>query len=82
MNVVAKLLIICAAIFAAAYVLGRLFVPDVVAIGFEDTEQPIWQVVTAFLLRAIENIAVLGSIVVAIGAIWQAVSRQRRSMQR
>ena len=82
MNVAAKLLILCAAIFAAAYVLAKLFVPDVVPIGFEDTEQPIWQVVIAFLLRAIENVAVLGAIVVAVAAISQAVDRQRRSLPR
>ena len=82
MNVAAKLLGLCAAIFAAAYLSTKLFVPDVVPIGFEDTEQPIWQVVIAFLLRAIENVAVLGAIVVAVAAISQAVGRQRRSMPR
>lgn len=82
MTITAKLLVLCMAAFAAAYISARLFVPDVVPIGFEDIEQPVWKVVTAFLLRAIQNVAALGAVVVASAATWQAIDRLRGATPR
>ena len=49
-----KVLVVAALAFAVAFVMARLLVPDVVAIGYADEPQPSWAVMTAFALRAIE----------------------------
>ena len=43
-----------AAIFAAAFGAERTFVPDVVPVAFADLPQPLWAVLTAMVLRALE----------------------------
>jgi hypothetical protein len=46
-----------AAIFAAAFGAERTFVPDVVPVAFADLPQPLWAVLTAMVLRALELMA-------------------------
>ena len=46
-----------AAVLAAALGLAHLLVPDVVPVAFADEPQQSWAVMTAFVLRAIEQIA-------------------------
>jgi hypothetical protein len=43
-----------AAVFAAAFGAERTFVPDVVPVAFADLPQPLWAVLTAMVLRALE----------------------------
>ncbi|OAF13428.1 hypothetical protein AYJ54_43995 [Bradyrhizobium centrolobii] len=49
-----KVFWLSAVVFAAAYGLARLLVPDVVPIGYAEEPEPSWAVMTAFVLRAIE----------------------------
>jgi len=43
-----------AAVFAAAFGAERTFVGDVVPVAFADLPQPLWAVLTAMVLRALE----------------------------
>jgi hypothetical protein len=52
-----KVFLLFAVVFAVAFGAERIFVPDIVPIGFSDEPQPSWQVQLAFLLRAIEGTA-------------------------
>jgi hypothetical protein len=62
------------AIFAIAFTLQRLLVPDVMPIAWADAPQALWAVELAFLLRAIENVAIFVVLVLAVvsGAQWAA----------
>jgi hypothetical protein len=66
------LLLVSIAVFAAAVVARLTFLPDVLPIAAMDDPQPLWALEAAFLLRAIENIAALGAVVVlaAVVAHW------------
>jgi hypothetical protein len=64
-----KLLLGLLTIFTLAYWARRSFVPDVVPIGFADAPQPIWMVETAFLLRAVENVAAACAAIVVATAL-------------
>jgi hypothetical protein len=46
-----------AVIFAVAFGAERTFVADVVPVAFADLPQPLWAVLTAMVLRALELIA-------------------------
>ena len=68
-----------AAVFGLAFGAERLWVPDVVAVGFAKEPQPLWSLETAFVLRAIELMAagVAGIALVLLLGAW-AKSRLRR----
>jgi hypothetical protein len=66
------LLAICAVLYGLATGTRRLFLSDVVPIADADGPQSMWALDAAFLLRAIENIAILGfaaAIVIAV-SLW------------
>ena len=63
LRVVCKLLILSLVAFAAAFVLRRLFLSDVMPVSWDQEPQSLWALGAAFLLRSIENIA---SVVAAI----------------
>ncbi|PJG51528.1 hypothetical protein CVM73_30375 [Bradyrhizobium forestalis] len=52
-----KVFCLFAVVLAAALGLDHLLVPDIVPVAFAEEPQPIWAVMTAFLLRAVELIA-------------------------
>ena len=54
MNAGWKIFLLFAAVFALALGTERLFVADVVPVGFADEPQSLWSLETAFVLRAIE----------------------------
>jgi len=58
-------------VFAAAFTARHLLVPDVVAIAAEETPQALWALETAFLLRATENIAAFGAVLVLGAAVMR-----------
>jgi hypothetical protein len=74
------LLLVSVAAFAAAIAARLLLLPDVLPIAAADDPQPLWVVEVAFLLRAIENIAALGAVLVlaAAAAHWLAPSSLAR----
>ncbi|WP_246562901.1 hypothetical protein [Bradyrhizobium liaoningense] len=51
------MLCLSAIVLAAALGLAQLLVPDIVPIAFAEEPQPLWAVMTAFMLCAIELIA-------------------------
>jgi hypothetical protein len=67
-----------AAVFAVAFGAERTFVADVVPIAFADLPQPMWAVITAMVLRALELIA--GSVafiaLILICGVWADHLRQ------
>jgi type II secretory pathway component PulF len=58
--------------FAISFGAAWMFVPDVVPVGYSEEAQPSWEVLTAFLLRAIELTSawVAAIALVAILAVW------------
>jgi hypothetical protein len=70
------------AVLGLLYVLAtgtrRLFLSDVKPIADAQAQQTMWVLDAAFLLRALENIAVLGFLVVLIMALAQWMRRPRR----
>lgn len=67
-----------AAVFAAAFGLERTFVADVVPVAFADVPQPLWAVLTAMVLRALELIAGTVAFIALILAcgVWAEHLRQ------
>lgn len=57
MNGSLKLLCLSLIVFASAFAVEQLLVPDVVPIAWSDGPQPSWKVQLAFLLSATENVA-------------------------
>ncbi len=49
-----KIFWLSAIVFAVAFAVGRLLVPDMVPIAYAEQSQPSWAVMTAFGLRAVE----------------------------
>jgi hypothetical protein len=66
MNAGWKILLLSAAVFAVAFGAERIFVPDVVPVGFAEEPQPLWSLETAFVLRAIELMAVGVAIIASV----------------
>ncbi len=52
-----KVFCLFAAILVASLGLAHLLVPDIAPVAFAEEPQPLWAVMTAFFLRAIELIA-------------------------
>ncbi|RZN07695.1 hypothetical protein CWO91_26340 [Bradyrhizobium genosp. SA-3] len=52
-----KVFCLFAVILVASLGLAHLLVPDIVPVAFAEEPQPLWAVITAFCLRAIELIA-------------------------
>jgi hypothetical protein len=67
-----------AAVFAVTFGVERTFVADVVPVAFADLPQPLWAVITAMVLRALELIA--GSVafiaLILICGVWADHLRQ------
>ena len=70
------------AIFGAMYLAAtgtrRLFLSDVAPIGYEDAPQSMWALDAAFLLRSLENIALLGFAALLVIAISRWVRNRGR----
>ena len=77
MRTTGMLLLLAVGVFAAAFVTRHVVVPNVVAISVTEVTQPLWRLELAFLLRATENIAVFGAVVVLAGAAVQWLARRR-----
>lgn len=52
-----KVFSLFAVILVVSLGLAQLLVPDIVPVAFAEEPQPLWAVMTAFLLRAVELIA-------------------------
>jgi hypothetical protein len=70
------------AIFGALYLLAtgarRLFLSDIVPIAAAEASQSMWALDAAFLLRALENVAVLGFVIALVAVLAQWVRKPRR----
>jgi hypothetical protein len=68
-------------VFVAAFTARHLLVPDVVPIAAADMPQPLWALETAFLLRATENIAAFGAVLLlGAAAVRWVAGRSRRAV--
>ncbi len=69
-------------VFAMAFALARLLVPDVVPIGYSEEAQASWAVMTAFALRSIELTAAWVAVIsfTLMAATW-ALRRLRQKPQ-
>ena len=70
------------AMFGALYLLTtgtrRLFLPDIMPIAAMEAPQSMWALDAAFLLRTLENIAILGFVIalVTVFALWVRTPRR------
>jgi hypothetical protein len=71
-------ILILVVVFAVAFTVTELLVPDIVAIADIDSQQPLWALETAFLLRAIENITVFGGVLLLVAAAARWLSRRTK----
>lgn len=78
MNAGWKILLLSAAIFTVAFGAERMFVPDVVPVAFAEELQPLWSLETAFVLRAVELMAV-GAAFIALVLMLGSWAKSRRS---
>lgn len=74
-----QLLLLCVAVFSVSFAIRHLLLPDVVPVGFAEEAQPLWAVQLAFLLRALEQMAGLGGLMLLIAAFGALVGTQRRA---
>jgi hypothetical protein len=72
------LLALCGALFVLATGTRRWFLSDVVPIADAEVQQSMWALDAAFLLRALENIAVLGFVVALVIAASQWIRKRSR----
>jgi hypothetical protein len=79
MNAAWKIVGLAALVFLLALAAARLFVPDVVPIGYRDEPQPSWAVLTAFVLRAVELVAAW---IAAIAIVVMCGASARRWLRR
>jgi hypothetical protein len=68
-----KSLLLFVSIFAAAYMVRVLIVPNVAPIA--EGEQPNWQIQVAFVLTSVENIGLFGMVLVALAALSSQLSK-------
>ncbi len=73
-----KLLALCLVAYATASLAKLRLVPDIVPIAWSEGPQPLWQVQTAFLLTAVENIALLVPVLLLLIAIIRRIERWLR----
>jgi hypothetical protein len=61
-------------VFVAAFAVRLIWLPDVLPLAATEEAQPLWAFQAAFMLKAIENIAALGLVLVlaAVAAQWAA----------
>jgi hypothetical protein len=62
-----KSLLLFVSIFASAYMVRVLIVPNVAPIA--EGEQPNWQIQVAFVLTSVQNIGLFGMVLVALAAL-------------
>lgn len=72
------MLVILGALYLAATGTRRLFLADVMPIAAEEAPQSMWALDAAFLLRSLENIAILGFAIVLIAVVLQWIRKSRR----
>jgi hypothetical protein len=73
-----KVFFLFAAVFAVAFGTERTFVADVVPVAFADLPQPLWAVLTAMVLRALELVSGSVSLIALIlmCGVWADHLRQ------
>jgi hypothetical protein len=78
-----KVFCLFAVILVVSLGLAQLLVPDIVPVGFAEEPQPLWAVMTAFLLRAVElvaaSVAMIAFAVIAGAYLRHELRRLRRS---
>ncbi|WP_068028925.1 hypothetical protein [Rhodoplanes sp. Z2-YC6860] len=71
MNGMLKLLLLSLAALVGLAAIDYFVMPPTAPVGWGDDPQPLWQVETAFLLRALENISAMVVIgIVLLGAAF------------
>jgi hypothetical protein len=70
------LLLVSAGVFLAAFLARISLVPHVVPISALEESQSLWALEAAFVLRALENIAAIGAVLVLVAVTVQWLDRQ------
>jgi hypothetical protein len=65
------LLLVSIGVFATAFAVRMMFLPDVLPIAAAEEPQSLWALEAAFLLRALENIAALSAVLVLAASVAQ-----------
>lgn len=79
MQVALKLLVLSLLIYAAAFATRRLFLWDVMPVSWDQPSQPLWALGSAFLLRAIENVAAAVAVIVLAITVALWIDRRRKA---
>jgi hypothetical protein len=66
-------------IFVTAFAIRTTFLANIVPIAAAEQTQPLWALETAFFLKALENIAVLGVALVLVAAVARWAGRRKSS---
>ena len=74
-----KLLAFSFVVFVAAFALRRAFLSDVMPLSWDQAPQSLWALGAAFLLRSIENIAIVIAAIAFAFACTFWLDRRRRS---
>ena len=73
------LLLASIGMFITAFAVRMIFVPHVVPIAAAEETQSLWALEAAFLLKALENIAAFGVVLVIVAFLAHRISRRTRS---
>ena len=73
------LLLVSIGVFVTALSTRITFVANIVPIAAAEQAQPLWALEMAFLLKAIENIAALGAMLVLVAAFARWAGRRASS---
>ena len=73
------LLLVSIAVFVTAFAIRVIFLANIVPIAAVEQTQPLWALETAFLLKALENIAALGAVLVLVAAVARWAGRRAPS---
>jgi len=70
------LLLVSIGIFATAFSVRMMFLPDVLPIAVAEETQSLWALEATFLLRAVENIAALSAVLVLAASVARWVDQR------
>jgi hypothetical protein len=71
-------LLVSVGVFLSAFAARVTFLPDVVPIAAVEETQSLWVLELAFLLKALENIAGFGAVVVLVALTASWIGRRRQ----
>jgi hypothetical protein len=82
MRTLVTLLLASIGTFVTAFAVRMTFLPHIVPIATVEDAQSLWALEAAFLLKALENIAAFGAVLVIVAFLAHWIARRMRSPSR